>query len=118
MAGAEQRNAHLYKLLFRSKFYSLLGSILGKKSSRDLLMNEYIKPFPGAKILDLGCGPARILEDLPSSVEYHGCDSNPKYIADAKEKYGECGNFWVVDFNSANTDSGNTFVGGGTILFL
>jgi SAM-dependent methyltransferase len=113
MANGEQRERHLYKLLFHSKVYAALGLILKKKSSSELLINTYIKPFPGARILDLGCGPAAILEELPSSVEYHGCDNNAEYIADAKEKYGSRGNFWVVDFNSTNVDSGNTFAGGG-----
>jgi SAM-dependent methyltransferase len=113
MANGEQRDRNLYKLLFRSKIYSGLKLLLGKKSTSELLISRFIRPFAGAKILDLGCGPEGILEKLPPSIEYHGCDSNPRYIADAKEKFGKRGNFWIVDFNSPHIDSGNALAGGG-----
>ena len=42
---------------------------------------EYVKPVRGEKVLDIGCGPADILAQLPD-VDYTGLDISPDYIED------------------------------------
>lgn len=76
------------------KIYSFLQNILGAKYRAKVLVNEYIKPLPGSKILDIGCGPADILETLPEDIDYTGFDMNPKYIENARNRYGERANFF------------------------
>jgi SAM-dependent methyltransferase len=44
------------------------------------------------RVLDIGCGPAAILEYLPE-VEYSGFDISEAYITSARERFGERGHF-------------------------
>ena len=46
-------------------------------------------------MLDIGCGPADILADLPEGIDYYGYDFESDYIASAKARYGERGTFEV-----------------------
>jgi cyclopropane fatty-acyl-phospholipid synthase-like methyltransferase len=52
------------------------------------VMSDYLRIEDGCKILDIGCGPARVIERLPDAVEYLGFDISEKYIEDANQKYG------------------------------
>ena len=63
---------------------------------------RHLRCFPGARFLDLGCGPADILRQLPPSVEYHGVDLNPSYIRFAKERYGNRGMFYCENVSQIN----------------
>lgn len=47
------------------------------------------------KILDIGCGPAKILESLPQ-VKYYGYDINKNHINYAKKKYVSKNVFFFV----------------------
>jgi SAM-dependent methyltransferase len=51
-----------------------------------------VKAFSGMKILDVGCGPADILDYLPD-VDYWGFDISESYINQARTKFGGRGNF-------------------------
>ncbi len=55
-------------------------------------VDDYLRPEAGQRILDIGCGPAAILEYLPD-VEYVGVDISPKYIDFARRRYGNRGQF-------------------------
>jgi len=57
------------------------------------LVNTYIRPFPGCRILDIGCGSASLLSYLPGDVVYYGFDPNAAYIETAKKRYGNKGHF-------------------------
>ena len=50
--------------------------------------------------MDLGCGTGAILEFLPR-LEYHGIDSNPRYLESAGRKYGSRGAFVRADLGDA-----------------
>lgn len=65
---------------------------MGANRSRASFVNEYVKPFPGMKILDVGCGPADILAYLPDT-EYWGFDVSEVYITQAQKKYDDRGIF-------------------------
>ncbi|WP_169743656.1 class I SAM-dependent methyltransferase [Methanolacinia paynteri] len=67
--------------------------ILGSDRTFTMMIDEYIKPKSGDKLLDIGCGPANIFNYLPQDVAYTGLDYNEKYIEAAKERYGEKGTF-------------------------
>jgi len=64
------------------------------------LVTEVIKPEPEASILDIGCGPADIAAFLPSTVKYTGFDISHQYIAAAKARFGNRGNFICAPVNS------------------
>jgi SAM-dependent methyltransferase len=65
--------------------YQLWSKLVGGHASAKVLVNEYIQPRVGARILDIGCGPGGIVSYLPPS-DYLGFDLNPRYIEMAKRR--------------------------------
>jgi SAM-dependent methyltransferase len=63
-------------------FWNLIG---GAKRNR-VLVQDYIRPKAGDRILDIGCGPGNMAPYLPDS-EYVGFDASPKYIDRAKRRF-------------------------------
>jgi SAM-dependent methyltransferase len=76
--------------------YRLFWRLIGGKSSSTIYLAEYVKPVPGEKILDLGCGPADVLHYLPE-VHYTGLDISPEYIRSAERRFGSRGRFLCGD---------------------
>jgi SAM-dependent methyltransferase len=79
--------------------YKALMFSLGADRAIGRYVDEVLRPEPGTKILDVGCGPANILSYLPL-VDYTGIDLNDKHIAFASQRYGSRGRFVVG--NAAN----------------
>lgn len=73
--------------------YEAFQRIMGARRRREWIVRDLIRPFPGMRILDLGCGPAEILDSLPEDVTYTGYDMSAEYIAAAKAKFGARGTF-------------------------
>jgi 2-polyprenyl-3-methyl-5-hydroxy-6-metoxy-1,4-benzoquinol methylase len=90
-----------YRILESPVIYELVQKLGGARVARERLINQFVRPFPGARILDAGCGPGTIIESLPENVEYVGYDLNPKYIDSAREKYGERGRFFCSRIREA-----------------
>lgn len=82
-----------YTLLSHPWVYQLSQNVLGISRLRERLIRDHIQPEPGNRILDIGCGPANILANLPADIEYTGYDLNPSYIASARERFGSRGEF-------------------------
>jgi len=80
--------------------YRLFWRLVGGESSCKIYLSEYVKPVPGEKILDLGCGPADVLHYLPA-VNYTGLDISPEYIGSAKKRFGSRGRFLCGDASLA-----------------
>lgn len=80
-------------LLSHPKIYSAFQYLMGAKKGWSLYVNTYVRPKSGDVILDIGCGPADVLEYLPN-VEYWGFDISEDYINKAKRKYSEKGKFF------------------------
>lgn len=74
----------LYKILSYPFFYSLWQKIMSGELVRANLIKDIV--CKNDKILDIGCGPAKILESLPQ-VKYYGYDINRNHINYAKKKY-------------------------------
>lgn len=73
--------------------YRLFSTIVGQGPARDIYVKDYIRPQKGDRILDIGCGPADILEHLPDDVYYTGFDMSRDYIDAARERFGPRGVF-------------------------
>jgi SAM-dependent methyltransferase len=72
--------------------YSLFGVILGGNGRHRFAAN-HVRPFPGQRILDIGCGPADILAALPGNIEYVGFDESEPYIEAARRRFNGLGQF-------------------------
>lgn len=79
---------YLRPILARPAVYRLWGNLIGGSASAKVLVNEYIRPRAGARILEIGCGPGTILGYLPPS-DYLGFDLSPEYIAMARRRFPE-----------------------------
>ena len=78
--------------LGRAWAYRMLQNILGRSDTRQSIVDRYVQPRARDRIVDIGCGPADVLEHLPD-VHYFGIDINPDYVRVARERYGARANF-------------------------
>ena len=84
---------NLRSILSHPTIYKLFSSMVGAWNSQSTFVNEYVRPRPGDRVLDIGCGPGNILDHLPE-VDYFGFDFNPSYIESATRLYGQRGKFF------------------------
>lgn len=67
--------------------YSGLRSAMGGDRYWSHLVDAVAQIRPGERVLDVGCGPAGVLEHLPD-VEYVGVDHNARYVRHASAQFG------------------------------
>ena len=91
-----QKTKGIYSILSHHLFYSLFQMVMSGTSFRKMIVKNFIRK-KNVNILDVGCGPAEILESL-NKVNYFGYDINSNYIDYAKKKYGDKGNFFCKKF--------------------
>jgi SAM-dependent methyltransferase len=84
-----------YSLLTLPSVYRLFDSFV-RGGNWHIYISEYVRPVPGEKVLDIGCGPGDILENLPA-VDYLGFDINPGYVEAARKRFGNRGRFFCGD---------------------
>src|ERR1700745_1432862 len=92
----------LYSLLSLPSVYRLFRTIVRGDACR-IYVSEYVRHAPGDKVLDIGCGPGDILEDLPA-VDYLGFDISPKYVEAARKRFGRRGRFFCANVGLTATD--------------
>jgi len=68
---------------------------------RRIYVRDYVRPVPGQKIFDIGCGPGDILDYLPE-MDYTGFDISPEYIASARKRFGNRARFVCEDIGAMN----------------
>ena len=73
--------------------YIFFSCAVGQGYARQVYVRDYIRPSPGDRILDIGCGTADILEYLPAA-EYVGFDRDAAYIQQAQKRFGNRGTFF------------------------
>jgi SAM-dependent methyltransferase len=103
-----QRISNLYRLVTLPGFYKALSGLLGGESGRARFVADLLKPKPGMKILDCGCGPAPLFPYL-SGTDYTGIDINPRHIADARARFGDKACFIVGDVTRDLPEHTNAF---------
>lgn len=81
-------------LLARPALYDALQALLGAERGRAHFVASFVRPQPGDRVLDVGCGTARILDHLPAGAQYWGYDISEPYIDAARERYGARGKFF------------------------
>jgi SAM-dependent methyltransferase len=65
---------------------------MGAHQLRRGFVDDFVKPFVGMTVLDIGCGPADILAYL-DDVDYVGFDISQSYITQARRKFKNKGRF-------------------------
>jgi SAM-dependent methyltransferase len=103
-----QRISSFYRLVTVPSVYKGLMAALGAERAKARLAGDLYRVSAGAKVLDVGCGPASIFPYLPK-VDYTGMDLNPKHIAYAISRYGSNGRFLVGDASRELQDEVGTF---------
>jgi SAM-dependent methyltransferase len=103
-----QRDTGIYRLLSSPAVYSAIQKLIGGTDGRAVVVRDFIRPQPGERVLDIGCGPATMLNYL-EGVNYTGLDFNPAYIAEAKVRYGDRGTFLVQSVDDLAIESGEGF---------
>jgi SAM-dependent methyltransferase len=83
-------------LSFPSVFRAYQRAV-GARALKHSIIAVHLRPCPGDRLLDIGCGPADIVEDLPAGVEYVGIDVSERYVEHARARFGERGSFLVAD---------------------
>ncbi len=68
--------------------YQLFFNVIGAPERSRILVREYIRPKPGDRILEIGCGPGTIIPYLPAA-EYVGFDASSEYIEQARKRFPE-----------------------------
>jgi 2-polyprenyl-3-methyl-5-hydroxy-6-metoxy-1,4-benzoquinol methylase len=87
--------------------YERLQTLVRRKTAMKYLV-DVIKPFNGARILDVGCGNATILNHL-GNVEYLGIDKNPRCIETAQKNFGSRADFNVLDISELTSQHDKCF---------
>ena len=81
--------------------YHFFQSLVGTPRMRKFIFGSFIKFPPGAKVLDIGCGPGELLDYIPTDAHYTGFDKDRDCILFAQKKYGNRGRFLDLDVNDA-----------------
>ena len=77
---------YLRRVLAIPAAYQLWWNAVGGPAFAKVLVNEYVRPRAGIRILEIGCGPGTIVSYLPPS-DYLGFDLSPKYIELARKRF-------------------------------
>lgn len=87
-------------LLKRPELYQLYQELGGFFQARVKAIRAYLPIAPGARVIDIGCGPGHIVRHLPAGIDYVGLDIDEPSIAYAQAHFGDRGRFAVRFFDA------------------
>ena len=87
--------------------YSLFRKLIGGNLLARYV-EEYIRPAPGLRVMDIGCGTGDILPFLPG-VDYLGIDIDPHYIRWCQEHFGQSARFVCQDATQTDIEKPGTY---------
>ena len=95
-----QRKNQIYNFINNPLIYKIIQGVMSGTSLRNSIIKKNIKKS-NLKILDIGCGPAQILEHIPQ-CDYYGYDIDNRSIQYAKKKYHQKNyHFYCKKFNKS-----------------
>ena len=93
-----QRKNQIYNFINNPLIYKIIQHVMSGTSFRNSIIKKNIRKS-NLKILDIGCGPAQILEHIPR-CDYYGYDIDQRSIQYAKKKYRKKNyHFYCKKFN-------------------
>ena len=107
--STDQITSGIYSILSIPFVFDTYQKLIGSDDFMKRYVREFICPFPGARILDIGCGTAQVLKYLPENINYVGYDLNPHYIEDASKKYKGRGNFYCERISNSSLKEKESF---------
>ena len=90
-------------VLSNPAIYELWSRLVGGDRSRGTLVREHVRPVPGARVLDVGCGPGDLVRYL-GDVRYVGIDASGPYVERAQRLFGRRAEFRVGDATRLDDD--------------
>jgi SAM-dependent methyltransferase len=81
------------QLLAHPAIYQLYQELGGFFGARVKAIRDYLDLRPGARVIDIGCGPGYILKHLPQGIDYVGLDIDQPSIDYARAHFGSRGRF-------------------------
>jgi SAM-dependent methyltransferase len=90
-------------ILSNPRVYELWSRLMGGERGRGAVLRDHVRVHPGARILDLGCGPGELVPLLPGT-RYVGVDVSDAYVARARDAYGDRAEFRVGDATRLDDD--------------
>jgi SAM-dependent methyltransferase len=83
--------------------FRLYQRVVGARAFKRRVINVHLRARPGDRVLDIGCGPGDVMDDMPG-VEYVGFDVSERYIEQARTRFGKRGSFLVADVLDVDAD--------------
>jgi cyclopropane fatty-acyl-phospholipid synthase-like methyltransferase len=93
---------NIRSILKQASIYNLFQWCVGADKARMKCVRDFVCPTPHMRVLDIGCGPGKMIEYFPDTIEYYGFDFNQNYIDHARREYGDRGTFICSDVNDAD----------------
>jgi len=78
------------------RIYSFSQWLVSRRGLDEKITSDFLEPFEGMRILDVGSGVSTILTKLPNCT-YVGIDHNEKYIQRSRIKHRGKGTFFCAD---------------------
>lgn len=82
-----ERKDGVFALSQISSVYQFMQDMLAGTKARTQIIERFLRPAAGMRIVDVGCGSASLLPYL-GAVDYTGLDPNPDHIRRAQERHG------------------------------
>lgn len=85
-----ENKSGVHSIISTPWIYNMVQFVAGAKLYRDTMVKDYIKPFNGCKILDIGCGTGEYVNHFYQycdNFEYYGFDGEGVYIEYGKELF-------------------------------
>ena len=103
--AASAANLSLKNYLAHPRIYQGFQEAAGFFGARIKAIDAYLPLKGNEKVLDIGCGPGFIVQELPEGCSYVGFDPSPDYIRYASRHFGNLGEFVLgfFDEKAANT---------------
>jgi SAM-dependent methyltransferase len=92
------------RVLALPAFYRLMGIAVGRTRQWRIFARDYVRARPGDRVLDVGCGPADLVDELPAGIDYVGFDTSERYVRAAHRRFGDRGRFFARAVDQATVE--------------